>query len=417
MRGVVSLGMLATLNVLLSFAQYAYILTAIGPGAQTDALVAGAMIPHFIQSVMTNSMMNVLVPILALESGVVLRRTSWTLLVTSTLFFGIMATLLGLTAGGWFHILVPGFDLSAIALSMSLLRVQLVGIAFLGMTIVLWSVLRARGNFVWAETASLVANAAALGGLVHFVPHYGVIAAAWIAVARSAFQVVLMMPLLGHFELGNFSSHSVQTAWKRIRPLLGGAVFYKTTLIIEKSILSHAPASSISILNLAQQVYSAIEQIMNKAFVVPAVPQLARYSKAENWEGFDKTWKSALSWVGGVTTVIFLLTIFPGGLILKQVGNVGNFTSENFHLLWLLLLALFGQVVLSPVSSVLNSTFYSKGNTVLPTLVGIGATIVGIGLRFLGFLWGQTLGVAVAITAQYLIAVLAITSVMNYRRS
>ena len=77
MRQTLNLGMLAVVNLGITFIFQWYIITELGAGVESDAFFAGMTIPQLMLAVISGSLMHVLVPLLAGENKEQARRDVW----------------------------------------------------------------------------------------------------------------------------------------------------------------------------------------------------------------------------------------------------------------------------------------------------------------------------------------------------
>ncbi|NOQ16713.1 MAG: virulence factor MviN, partial [Methyloprofundus sp.] len=94
MKLSIKLGILSASNILLAFGMQWYILMSIGIGEQTDALFAGLTIPQLVTTVISNSLMHVLVPLLSGETQEKSNHDTWAFLsLVAALFFSLALAL------------------------------------------------------------------------------------------------------------------------------------------------------------------------------------------------------------------------------------------------------------------------------------------------------------------------------------
>src|SRR5882724_6422274 len=129
-----TLGALAGINILVSFAYQWYVLTTVGPGQVTDALFAGTMVPQLVLVIMTGSLNYVLVPLLAVEDGEGRNRLAWTYVQGLGVACLAIVLLLIASAPFWVPLTVPGFAPETVRLAVHLTRVQLLGAVFTTVT-------------------------------------------------------------------------------------------------------------------------------------------------------------------------------------------------------------------------------------------------------------------------------------------
>ena len=371
MKQTVQLGALSAANIIISFLFQWYVLTKLGPGMETDALFAGMTIPQLVLAIISGSLMHVLVPILAGEDEDCLRHDAWYLLALVGGLFGALAVLLFIAAPWWIPLTVPGFDEAGKVLTVELTRIQLIGMVFAAINGVQWAAYHARQQFVWAESLQILVNLLALLLLIWALPRFGVIAAAWISSSRMALQTLLLAPGMGMPVWPVVTSPSIFLAWQRIKPLLLGAAYYKTDPLVDRFLLSTSASGSLSLYYLAQQIYGAVSQVLNKSIATPLVPRLSKFHKSGDLVSFRRLYHRKFLQTG----IISLLGIFVFGLIGQGMLNLlvgyGNISENNIAELWWIMIWLSGMFVGGAMGQLSSSAFYASGDTTTPTRIGI----------------------------------------------
>ncbi|MFN2572493.1 MAG: lipid II flippase MurJ [Gemmatimonadales bacterium] len=412
---MVRLGLLAGANVLMSFALQWLIVVMLGPGPATDALFAAEAAPLLFAAVATGSLSHVLVPLLSGENDEQSRRDAWTFFVLLGLLGVVVSAILSLFASYWVPALVPGFSDTQKILTTTLTRIQLVGVVFTVVTGVLWSVCRARRQFAWPEVANLSGSVLAIAIVVWMLPRFGVAAAAWAWVLQSIVPAALLLPSLGGFRRPRLGSWGVTEAWRRIRPLLLGMTYYKTDPVVDRFLSSLAPAGGLTLLNLAQQAWGALAQVLNRAITGPLVPALATYAKEESWSMFRQAYRTRLVLITAISAVCFVALLAVGPAVLALLVGHGGVTATNVRLLWWLMVALGGVLVGGAAGQIVSSAFYSMGNTTTPTRIGMAGFTVGIALKTGGFLWLGVVGIALGASTYYLLNVCVLFVLLERR--
>lgn len=403
MKQTVQLGALSAANIGVAFLFQWYALTQLGPGIATDALFAGMTIPLLVLSVISGSLMHVLVPILAGESEDRLRHDAWGMLVLVGGLFGVMAILLYVTAPWWIPITVPGFTEAGQALTIELTRIQLVGMVFTAINGVQWATYHARQQFVWAELAPILASALALLLLIWALPRFGVIAAAWISTLRMGLQTLLLTPGMGKPVRFDLRSSTIQQAWQRIKPLLLGTAYYKTDPLVDRFLLSSASSGSLSLYYLAQQIYGAASQVLNKAIATPLVPLLSKLHKEGNSDEFRRVYLRKLLQVSMIGIVSLLgLGVFGQATLDLVVGN-GNISADNVKELWWIMIWLAGMFLGGVTGQICSSSFYACGNTITPTRMSMITYTAYIPCKIIAFYFFNIVGLALATSIYYII--------------
>jgi len=402
MKQTVQLGTLSAANIGIAILFQWYVLTQLGPGMETDALFAGMTLPQLVLAVISGSLMHVLVPLLAGEDEDRLRHDAWGFLVLIAGLFGLLATILYVCAPQWIPLTVPGFDEAGKALTVELTRIQLIGMVFAAINGVQWAAYHARQQFVRAEFTPLLASAFALLLLIWALPRYGVIAAAWISTLRMALQTFLLVPGMGKPVWPDLRSPAISVAWQRIKPLLLGTAYYKTDPLVDRFLLSTTSSGSLSLYYLAQQLYGAVSQVLNKAIAAPLVPQLSKFHKAGDSDGFRRAYHRKLWQVGAISlSGLFILGLFGQAMLDLLVGH-GNVSVNNVKELWWIMLWLGGVFVGGAAGQICSSSFYACGDTITPTRMSMLTYTVYIPSKVAAFyLWG-VIGLAIATSIYYI---------------
>ena len=402
----VSLGALAAVNLLAALAIQWYVVTRLGVGISTDALFAGMAIPQLVLEVVSGSLMHVLVPLLAVEDREAFAKTAWGLFLAIGAIFSALAVLLALSAPLWLRWLLPGFTADALRLTISLTRIQLIGMVFTALLSVLWSTYHARSRFLWAELTPVLGSAAGFALLLWTLPRFGVQAAAWTAVVRSGLAAAFLLPGLGPWRRPDWRSPEIAMTWQRLRPLLVGTSYYKADPLVDRFLASMAPAGGLSLLYIGRQIWGAAVQIVNRAVASPMVPLLATRAKAGDWTDFRRIFRRRLFWMGALTGSGFLLFLLLGRRCLEVVIGHGGVTPANVSDLWRIMVALVGILVAGAMGQVTSVSFYAFGDTKTPTRLGMLAFTAYIPAKIAAFFWFGLIGLAAATSLYYFASLL-----------
>lgn len=394
MKQVVQLGILSASNIGIAFLFQWYVLTELGPGLETDALFAGMTLPQMVLAVISGSLMHVLVPLLVGEDKSRLRHDAWAFLILVGGVFAVLAMILYIAAPWWIPITVPGFSESSQVLTVELTRIQLIGMVFAAINGVQWASYHARQQFLWAEFTPLVSSAVSLLLLIWALPRYGVAAAAWISTLRLGLQTLLLAPGMGKPVRLDLKSAAIRQAWQRIKPLLLGTAYYKTDPLIDRFLLSTSGSGSLSLYYLAQQIYGAASQVLNRTIAAPLVPLLSKLHKAGDIEGFRLAYHRKLLQVGAISLAGLAFFGVGGQTILEILIGHGNVSPGNVkELLWIMIW-LGGMFVGGAMGQISSSSFYALGDTTTPTRIGIYTYTVYIPVKIASFYFFGVLGLA-----------------------
>ena len=376
-------------------------MTTLGPGSETDALYAGLVIPTLILAIFIGSFESVLVPLLATEKADTFSQHGWTFFQGVGIFYGSVALLLWFTAPLWAPITVPGFDQNTKVLVISLIEVHLISMVGNALFIVLAGIYHARQKFLLVEFSTSISALVGLGFLIWGLPRFGVIAAAWATVIKVFLQILCLGSVLGAYKKPDWKNDTIKEAWRRLRPLLIGNTYFKTGQLVNTYLASLAPAGGLTLLFLANQIYSAGHQILGKAIANPTVPLLAKKAKQGQWLSYSRISNNRTGWMLAITGGAFLGILLVGKPTLILIFGHGRFEESSLVTLWFLMIALVGFWMGGSVGQILASSFYAKGNTATPTKLLILSFTIGIFLKLGGFYFWEVLGIAIGTSLYY----------------
>ncbi|WP_456384898.1 lipid II flippase MurJ [Desulfolithobacter sp.] len=402
MKQAVHLGTLSAMSIGIAFLYQWYVLTRLGPGIETDALFAGMTIPQLTLAIISGSLMHVLVPLLSIESEECLRRDAWSFFALIGGVFSMLAMTLFATAPWWVPVTVPGFSEGGMDLTVRLTRIQLIGMVFSAVNGVQWAAYHARQRFVWAECTPLLASVIGFLALIWALPRFGVVAAAWISVLRLALQTVLLLPGMGYPVRPTLKSELVVTSWQRIKPLILGTAYYKTDPVVDRMLLSMAQTGSLSLYYLAQRIYGAVGQVLNKAVASPMVPRLSRLHQSGKRDEFRRFYVRKLTQTAAISCFgLFALGTF-GQLVLAFLVGIGRLSEKNVTDLWWIMMWLSGVFIGGALGQISSSAFYACGDTETPTRISVVSFTLYIPCKVVSFyLWGVK-GLALATSIYYM---------------
>jgi putative peptidoglycan lipid II flippase len=397
-----SLGGITGVNILVAFVVHGYVLIAVGPGVETDALFAGAALPQLLLAVISGSLIQVLVPLLAAEEDQQFRRVAWCFFVLVGAAFTALAVILSGLSPFWIPLLFPGLSDAGKLLATELARIQLVGMVFLALAGVLRAVHYARQRFLWTECGHLIESCIGFGLLVWALPRYGIKVAAWVSVLRAILQTLLLLPGLGAYCRPDGVGAAIIKAWQRLKPLFFGTIYYKTGPLVDRFLSSMVPAGGLSLFFLGYQMYGGLNDVINKAVTGPMIPILVKSATVSDWPSYRRLYQQRLRWVVTVTSAAYLFLVFVGEKALGLLIGHGGVTADNIRLLWWILVAMGGLLIAGGMGQILAGAFYAEGDTRTPATVGAIGFTLGTAVKVIGFLQLGLVGLAIGATLHQL---------------
>lgn len=411
----VSLAFLAGCNLLLGLASVWYVIRVCGPGSQSDALYASVALPQFIATVFSGSLINVLLPLLAGMEEPRREQAAWLSLSFYSVIACVAAAVLAATAQWWLPLFGTQWSPASLSVGITLARIQCVSMALTVCAAIAAAAYQAAQRFLLVETVNVAANLMSFALLAWALPRYGIESAAWAAVLRSGISAGT---LICGLPRGNrqFEKSALAQTWLRLRPLLLGASYFKSDALLDRYLTSLAPAGTLSIFYLSQQLYTAINQVVYRAVAQPLSTELARHAAAENWPAFRRAFRRRMGVLGLLMSIALACLVFAAPHAAPLV--FGENTEAEFSALLLQTLLLLAGVLLAGALGTLTSAaFHARGETALLVRLGAGTFTLGVLLKLVGFLEFGVVGLAAAASLYYLLSLVICWLVLEKRLS
>lgn len=400
-RQGLNLGALAVCNAALAVLSAWYIVTRTGINFETDAFFASGALPQITFLFLSATVLPVLVPLLATRDPERMRDDAWFFFLLITSLFALAGVVLYATSGVWVPLLVPGFSAEGKSLTVSLTQIQIVSMVLNAGIVALWAAQHARRRFVWVELSGVAANAAGLLFLVWALPRFGIRAAAWNAVFYNSLKLALLLPVLGRWRHPQWGSPTVKEAWRLFKPFLPGQAYLRAEPLLDRFLSSMNGAGSLSLLYVAQQIYTNLMLVTGKAVVAPLAPKLAVEAGRGDWRRYRNSYRGRLLLIALLAALGGLLLLTLGAPALRLTIGHGGITAGNVHTLWLVMIALAGVFVGGVSGQVVSGAFYAAGNTRTPTKVSALLYTVYLPLKIAVFLVCGLVGLAAAVSAYF----------------
>lgn len=395
-----------TINFCLQFFFQWYLIKANGAGEATDALFGAMALPQFILLVLSGSLTMVLIPVFSKYEGIEFLSESWNYLQFVAIVFFLIGILLFLTSKIWVHWILPGFTGKSYLLAVKLSDIQIISMFLSALLSVLWAIHSSKNNFFLIETTSIAANIVSIIILIYATKIYGIYAAAWAFVVRALFQILFLCRILGKYIKPNFYSISFKDVSKKLKPLIIGNTYYKTDLLVDRYLISGSATGTLTIFNLAQQLYSIGSSVYAKVFINTLVPNISRYSNKSDWNSFNRIFTKRLVSTLIFSVFCFIIIFIFGKYLFELIFSSKNFSLTNIKILWIMMIGLSGYWIGGLLGNLTSNTFYAKGDTKTPTVIGAILFSIYIPVKIFSFIRYGMYGLVITISIYYLISLL-----------
>jgi putative peptidoglycan lipid II flippase len=360
---VLNMGTVAT-----GFLLQIIVLRLTGASRGADVYFATAAIPQVVLSITMYVVSGAMMPRLARLQRPRRIATVWGLLAITAVVGLPVAGLLYATAPVWAAVVFPGFAGETMALSVRLAALAVLTAPFAVATSILSAFLYAERRFVQNEAIALVAalGLALIAGMA--VPAYGIVALGWLVLARFVAQacaLTIFLPLTGW----GGARDDLRAIASKARSLLAGAVYFKSDLLVDRYLLSLAPAGALSVIVFGQSIYVAASGVIGQALANTATPALATAHEAGDGAAFRAVMGRNLAIIGlaacGLVAVgIALVPPLAAALTTRRIVD------GDVDLRWVLVL--FGGLPIGAcLGTLLANGLYALGDARSPTLMSM----------------------------------------------
>jgi putative peptidoglycan lipid II flippase len=364
---------------------------AFGTSAELDAFIAAARLPEILFSLVAGGALgSAFIPVF---TGLIEKkktRDAWHLAsaITNLVIIVLMAAsvLAALFAPQLVaNILAPSYTADQQALTVSLLRIQLMTPVIFGVSGLLMGMLNAHQRFLLPAIAPSMYWLGMILGVLFFVPNMGIHGLAWGAVLGASLHLAVQLPglikLRPKYELNlGLKTGNVREVGRLMAPRLLGVAVVQINFLVNTIVATGLREGSLTAITIAFQVMTMPQVVIAQAIAIAALPtfsaQVARGRLDE----------LRISLAGTLRGVLLLSIPASVGLMLLRRPIVallfqrGEFGPEDAQLVsWALLWYALGLVGHSVVE-IISRAYYALHDTRTPVLAGMGAMGINVAL-------------------------------------
>lgn len=420
------------LNSLMGLLRQVLVTRAFGAGAELDAFLASSRLPEILFTLVAGGALgSAFIPTLTgfLENKK--RAEAWQL--TSSIVNLVTLVLIVLSAVAWVFapqlvstILVPDFPAEQQALTVELLRIQLITPIIFGFSGLAAGVLNAHQSFLLPALAPSMLWLGIIISVFAFVPSLGVYGLAWGAVLGACLHFGVQVPGLvkvrpSYKPMLGLHLASVRRVGMLMAPRLLGVAVVQLNFLVNTIVASGLPEGSLAAITIAFSVMLMPQQAIGQSIAIAALPTFS----AQAARGKLSELRHSLA--DSLRGIILLAIPASVGLILLREPLVtllfqrGQFGPEDTQLVAWALLWFAAGLVGHSVVEIASRAFYAQQDTRTPVLVGtlamglnvvLSLTLPGV---FASIGWMPHGGLALANSAATFLEMLALLYLMSRR--
>ena len=366
-----------------------------GAGETLDVYFAAFRIPDFVYGILImGGVTAVFLPVFA-ESFKKSEKEAWTL-VNNILncFLVLLVAVCGILAiftPFLMEFIAPGFSQEQKVMAVALSRIMFLSPIFLGMSAIFSGILHYFNHFFAYSIIPIFYNLGIIGGILFFVPTFGLWGLAYGVILGAFLHWVVQIPIaqasgFKYRPVFNFKYPGLIKIFKLMAPRTIGTAAYNLNLIVITAIASTLTAGSIAIFNFANNIQYLPIGIVGASFAVASFPFLSRAwvngQRHEFLDHFSLSLRQMAFLIIPFSLFLFLLR----AQIIRLVLGTGEFTWQDTRLtaasLGLFCLGIFAASCIPFLARV----FYSFQNTKTPVIISFVSMTLNVALGFF-FVW------------------------------
>ena len=419
-------------NSLMGLLRQILITRAFGASADLDAYYAAVRLPEIVFNLVAGgALASAFIPTFTGFLEHKKKAEAWQL--ASSIANLITLILVAICALAWVFapqlvsgILVPYSSATQQALTVELLRIQLITPILFGISGLLMGILNAHQSFLVPALAPSMLWLGIIISVFAFVPGLGIHGLAWGAVLGAGLHFGVQLPALVkvrpryQFMLGLHLA-SVRQVGRLMAPRLLGVAVVQMNFLVNIIVASGMAAGSLAAITVAFSVMLMPQQAIGQAVAIAALPTFSAQAARGK---LDELRSSFVSTLRGI-----LLLAIPAsvGLILLREPIVallfqrGEFGPEDTQLVAWALLWFAAGLLGHSVVEIASRAFYAQQDTRTPVLVGTGAMGLNVVLSltlpglFTRIGWMPHGGLALANSAATFLEMCVLLYIMNRR--
>jgi len=413
------------LSKLLGFGREASLAAVFGATRVTDAYLVAMVIPGLLFGAVMTAITTVGIPVFSEYLHQEEKRKGFLSLVWSCfhiiVFFLLLVCVVALALAPWLvKLLAPGFGPEQAALTVTLVRILLPAIMFMGLAGWAQGVLNTHHHFTVPAAVGIPYNIILISGIFLSGVFWGIAGVAWATVAAVASQFFVQLPVLRRLGVNyqrvfDLRHPGLRKMGALLVPVLIGVGASQLNIVVDRILASGLVEGSISALNYALRVLAIPQGLFAVPLITVLYPSLAECNVVGDLAGL----RSRLT--RGLEVLAFLIVPMAVGLAVLRTEIVqflfqrGAFDAADTRMTAFALLFYSTGLLFLVWREYLAKTFYALQDTATPMWTGVAAVAVNIALNLVLVRYLAHGGLALATSLAALVGCLLLLYLLRRR--
>lgn len=307
---------------ILGFLRETAIAYQFGASAETDAYLIAVMLPQILFFAFNDALKTAFIPIYGeyhrQDEG---NSFAYTIYVLLSAILLVLSILLVITAPWIVSLIAPGFSGETYEITVTMSRILLPGLFFMGVSGLSSGILHTKKNFVIPAVPAYPSNLIIVFAAIFLGGRYGIIGLAWATIVAFASQCLIQLPAV--IKHGVFKNRKLLWGHPGIKkmavllpPVILGGAAIELKSIIDRTFGSLLPDGSIAALNFATRIYMLPNGILILALLTVLYPTLVELQVENKIREFKDAMRQS---IGLIIVLVFPMMV---GLIVLRMPVV-----------------------------------------------------------------------------------------------
>jgi len=405
-KSALTMTFVSIISLVFSFVQESVFAYFFGASSVTDAYTVASQIPMILFSLVSTAISTVVIPCYSKEyyedgpRAAEKYASNFTTVISGITI--IFITLCEIFANQLIFLFAPGMDAVTRDLAVEIFRIILPTVLCTEIMNINTGILNVHKKFVLPALTSNLLNVAFVTTIAILAGKYGIFAAVIGFVIGSAleliYSVVLRRTVMKYHFILDLKDKTMIKSFKMAFPVFAGIGAAEINKVVDRMVSSFLEEGSISTLNYASKLSSAVSSLMIAGITTVVYPEFAKSSAKKDDEGMA----NMLLFSTKIIMLLIVPVIFGGALLSKELIKIifcrGAFTLEAVDKTAPLFACYLVCLLFTSFRQTSSRVFYSYGDSKTPMINSMIGIAINIVLNIvLGYFIGA-LGLALATT-------------------
>lgn len=418
-KSSIGISIFSILGTFLGFITQIIMAAYFGTSAEMDAYWVSVTIPMITLAIFIGSLNYTFIPMITENISKGKLEGAW---VTINNFINLIFIVLLMTSAiliifyeDILKYIAPGFSIESKALAFRLFKIQMPSIIITGISSLTSSIYYSHKKFIIPSVASLANSFIMFLTVYVYSSKIGIESAAYGLLLGSIISFLIIIPIvLKHYKFKiTFKDEETYKIVKIITPLLFGAIFYRSSGLIQQYFASKTGIGSVSYLGYSGKLITTSSNLIVSGISIVMLSYVSEMKANNDSLRIQNTFDTTFRFLTFIAFPVIIIFIISGKDILNILFQRGKFDSISTNSTWKCLVLYSGVLYGGIIGAVVNPIFYAFKDTMIVVKIGIAGTILQIIISNILVKYLSYTGLPLAYSVSNIITVIMLMAFLN----